>query len=261
MKASIFGASLLLLATNTCAQTPANFGIISTLPLDVELQSSNTTVTPGLLVPQSDTRSAPTLRVQPASDSDQYVVLMIDSAVPVLHWLQAGLVVASDDQTLQVNSNVDSTIVGTPYIGPMPPAGSGPHNYVILLFEQPSNWTIPANYSSINPPMAEEDVVGFDVVDFVAASKLGAVVGSNYFRVLNGTLAETSSFATATKTGDGAPASATAGMTSSSTAASTATSTGASVSATATSGAVLLPLSRGVLSVGFGFLLVAKRWF
>lgn len=79
-----------------------------------------------------------------------------------------------------------------------PPAGDGPNDYIILLFEQPEGWTIPMNYSNVNPPSGAEDVVGFDVADFVAARRLRAPGESNYFRVENRTVTDAGVNATAT---------------------------------------------------------------
>jgi phosphatidylethanolamine-binding protein (PEBP) family uncharacterized protein len=54
------------------------------------------------------------------------------------HWLVNGANLSSG--TL---SNASAT-APEPYAGPLPAAGSGSHRYVLLLLEQPSNFSSPA---------------------------------------------------------------------------------------------------------------------
>ena len=134
-----------------------------------------------------------------------YVLLMIDQDVPrndtkttLLHWLQPNLVATSEALSFVDVVDGGSTAVGAEYIPPTPPGDSGPHRYTFLLFNQPSQWTIPAAYVTINPPTDTSARIGFDVVDFVSLSGLGEPVAANYLRVLNGTAAETTSAASMT---------------------------------------------------------------
>ena len=121
-----------------------------------------------------------------------------DTKVNLLHWLQPNLVARSGALSFVEVVDGGSTAVGAEYIPPTPPGGSGPHAYTFLLFAQPSQWTIPASYSTINPPADTSARIGFDVVDFISQSGLGDPLTANYLRVLNGTGAETTSAASMT---------------------------------------------------------------
>lgn len=189
MKTSIIALAAPVIATAAHAQTPPDFAIGPSLPLSVTLNPSNRTITPGTLVSQQDTLAAPNIQAPKADDSAIYVALMIDSTFPVLHLLQPNLVASATNGTLIPSpSNNDTALVGSPYVPPQPPAGDGAHDYIILLYPQPDDWNIPANYSNINPPSVAEDVMGFDFADFVAASGLGDPVGANWWREVNETM-------------------------------------------------------------------------
>lgn len=149
---------------------------------------------------------APTVYPPPGGTPNTiYVLLMIDQDVPrndtkvnLLHWLQPNLVATSEALSFVEVVDGGSTAVGAEYIPPTPPGGSGPHAYTFLLFAQPSQWTIPAAYVTINPPADTSARIDFDVVDFVSQSGLGEPLAANYLRVLNGTGAETTSAASMT---------------------------------------------------------------
>lgn len=102
-----------------------------------------------------------------------------------------------------MDDGIDAT-TGAFYIYPQPPADGLAHSYVVLLYQQPLNWTLPTNYSGIvgTDMTALQNRYGFDAADFQQSAGLnGALVGTNYFRVLNGTAEQSSSLATATMTG------------------------------------------------------------
>jgi hypothetical protein len=130
---------------------------------------------------------------------------MIDQDVPrngttvtLLHWLQPALQRSASNTTLVVAAN--STVQGAEYRPPTPPGGSGPHRYSFILYDQPSNFSIPSEYTSVLSTR-----VGFNLTAFGAAVGLGQPLAGNYLRVLNGTEAETSSAATMTGTVGVAP--------------------------------------------------------
>ena len=94
-------------------------------------------------------------------------------------------------------ANLADTAIGAPYIYPQPPV-SPPHHYIHLLYAQPTNLSLPA---TLNPPVDVYARLNFTILAFQSAAGLdGALVGANYFRVLNGTDAESSFYATATGT-------------------------------------------------------------
>jgi len=91
------------------------------------------------------------------------------------HWL------INSASVTGINVSLTSGVSVTKYAGPAPPAGSGPHRYVIMLYAQPDSFSAPANLSQPN--------VGVSVFDFpayVKATNLGALIGANYFTVQEG---------------------------------------------------------------------------
>ena len=193
-----------------------------------------------------------------------------DTKVTLLHWLQPNFVATPETLSYIPIMDGASTAVGAEYIPPTPPGGSGPHRYTFLLFEQPSLWSIPSAFATINPPADTSARIGFDVADFVSQSGLAEPVAANYIQVLNGTAAESSSAASMTYVAptsvisSSAASEATATTTSSAagsatTEAGSVTSAMASATASATDGAVairgntkelLIGLAMGVAGAG-----------
>ena len=213
-----------------------------------------------------------------ATGNVTYVLFMIDqdvlrnnTKVSLLHWLQPNLV--ATPEALSVIATVDgaSTAVGAAYIPPTPPSNTGAHRYTLLLYEQPSMWTIPSQFVTINPPADSSARIGFNITELVAASGLSTPVAANYFRVLNGTAIESSSaasdtYSTSTTAMSSGAATASMSMTASGSAASatsgagSATSAMASATASATDGGVaiggvakelLVGLAMSVVGAGF----------
>lgn len=151
-----------------------------------------------------DVLDVPSVFVNSSAPAGNYVVFMIDPTTDMgtfLHWFQPNLVADSNGNlTVDVTTQNASTAVGASYIYPQPPAENFAHLYVILLYQQPPNWAVPSNYSTINPPSDITARLGFDIADFQRASGLSDPIGTNFFRVLNGTAEQTSTIATATPT-------------------------------------------------------------
>jgi len=144
-------------------------------------------VAPGTALSETQVKPAPSLSLTPANSSisfgGEFTLAMVDAG-PVgfdesqgqtRHMLINGVTVTG------TNVSTDGGTVITAYAGPAPPAGSGPHRYVILLYTQPDNFTAPANL----PPGSAVSV--FDFLDYVNASNLGPLVAANYFTVEEGT--------------------------------------------------------------------------
>jgi phosphatidylethanolamine-binding protein len=55
------------------------------------------------------------------------------------HWLLNGVTIGNDNT---INNSSANAV--TSYAGPWPAAGSGAHRYVILLYQQPSDFVSPA---------------------------------------------------------------------------------------------------------------------
>jgi phosphatidylethanolamine-binding protein (PEBP) family uncharacterized protein len=186
-------------------------------------------ITPGQKFTKEQVSGWPTVTATPANSSvkweGNYTLIMVDADVvgydikekgTTRHWLLNGVTIGSDNTI----SNATANAV-TPYAGPWPAAGSGPHRYTILLYEQPAEFVSPADL-----------VGGITVIqldDYVANSKLGPLVGGIYMQVEEGTasfsVASTQAVVSSTLTSAQSTGSAASGSKS-------ATSSGASSSAT-----------------------------
>merc|ERR1712200_210415 len=88
----------------------------------------------------SKTSSQPTVSYSDAESSQLYTVAMVDPDAPSrnnpraaqwIHWI----VINVDGKTLLSGEDLRGDEV-TEYAGPSPPRGSGPHRYVLLVWEQ-----------------------------------------------------------------------------------------------------------------------------
>lgn len=128
--------------------------------------------------------------------NNTYVLLMIDpdakfngTTIEILHWLQQDLTLSRGNTTS--NSTSSYTLTAdfksglAPYVPPAPPAELPPraHRYIQLLFQQPSNFSIPTAFEEVL-----QTRVGFDLGGFVEATGLGNVLAANYFLVANTSL-------------------------------------------------------------------------
>jgi phosphatidylethanolamine-binding protein (PEBP) family uncharacterized protein len=69
----------------------------------------------------------------------------------------------------------------TDYAGPGPAEGSGAHRYVLLLIEQPADFSPPADLSAAGTPLGV-----FNIEQYIEQSNLGDIAAANYFTVENG---------------------------------------------------------------------------
>jgi hypothetical protein len=107
--------------------------------------------------------------------------------VQLLHWMIGNVTVASGN---------DSTLVFPPesqalaeYLQPSPPVGDVSHAYTALLFAQPANFSVPAQFNDVL-----QSRVFFDTAAFVQAAGLQSPLAANYFRVQNVSGTATQSF-------------------------------------------------------------------
>ncbi|TFK42868.1 phosphatidylethanolamine-binding protein [Crucibulum laeve] len=182
-------------------------------------------VTPGQPLTKEQVGTTPVVTVTPANSSVQlsgtYTLAMVDvDAVGAdiskgvnRHWLVNGVTVSSSTV-----SNSSATAI-TPYAGPWPAAGSGPHRYVVLLYEQPSTFSAPEGFTQTGLPVAPMDFAAY-----VQSSGLTSLVAATYITVEEGT-------ATASISATSAVVTSTLGQ-SSSHGSSTASGTSSSASAT-----------------------------
>ncbi|KAF8163020.1 phosphatidylethanolamine-binding protein [Crassisporium funariophilum] len=114
-----------------------------------------------------------------------YTLAMVDADVvgaklpqgQTRHWLVNGVTLAGN--TVSNTSAVDITA----YAGPWPPAGTGPHRYVVALYAQPSTFRAPAAFSQPNMPVSV-----FDFNAYIKDSGLGPLVAATYINVAEGTV-------------------------------------------------------------------------
>ncbi|WOO79649.1 Putative odorant-binding protein A5 [Vanrija pseudolonga] len=155
----------------------------------------NTTLTPGTNVPQAAANNFPELSVAPSGEATAfnptafYTAALVDAGnvntnlsgpTQTLHWLINSLHVNTTTSPYKLNYLNGTTIVE--YAGPAPPSGDGPHRYVFLLFNQPSDFAAPEGLNNRNTPVQNN----FDLATYQTNAKLGDVVAANYFVVENG---------------------------------------------------------------------------
>jgi len=212
----------------------------------VSLNFSGVGVQPGQNLTREQAAPVTTVTVKPGNTSTTlsgyYTLAMLDASYvgaqlpqgQTRHWLVNGVAVSGGSVT-------NTSAVGiTGYAGPAPPAGSGPHRYVVVLYSQPESFRAPADLSTPGVPVAP-----FVWADYVKNTGLGPLVGATYFTVEEGTatvsISPTSSVVTQTLPGAA-----------SSSVSRVSTGLPSSGTSTSTSGAVTL--SKGSLVVALAFL-------
>ncbi|THU99377.1 PEBP-like protein [Dendrothele bispora CBS 962.96] len=141
-------------------------------------------LTPGQSVSQEQVGPTPTVKIEAANSSislsDKYTLVMADADVAgttnensvTRHWLVNGVTISNG----QV-SNSSATAI-TQYAGPAPAEGSGPHRYVIILYQQPDSFSAPSGLSEPNIGVDK-----FDLNAYVKDSGLGNIIAANYLTV------------------------------------------------------------------------------
>jgi len=145
-------------------------------------------ISPGEALTENQVAPTPNLTVTAANSSvvfnETYTIAMVDAG-PVgtdesngvtRHWLVNGVKITDNSEV-----GTNGTAI-TEYAGPAPPAGTGPHRYVILVYLQPPNFAAPANFSKPNMGVSV-----FNLGDYVQSSNLGPIIASTYFTVEEGT--------------------------------------------------------------------------
>lgn len=102
-----------------------------------------------------------------------------NTRVQLLHWLATnvtlGAALSTSNSTPLVIPNAP-----VPYLQPSPPVGDVPHSYNFVVFQQPANFSIPAQYSNLT-----NNRVGFNVSQFVLDTGLGQPLAGSYILVQN----------------------------------------------------------------------------
>ncbi|KAF2849364.1 PEBP-like protein, partial [Plenodomus tracheiphilus IPT5] len=179
---SVFGVGALMAASVT-AQTAPDFPIQVSQQLGVAY-GNNTVSPPGEKFPRPETANPPSINFSPSTPSpstSRAVLLMVDTEVPqnntrvqLIHWLATNITL-STTTPLAIPSPQP-----VPYLQPSPPVGDIPHTYSFLLYPQPDNFSIPAQYADL-----AQNRIGFNVTQFVADVGLTEPWAGNYITVQN----------------------------------------------------------------------------
>jgi len=149
-------------------------------------------ITAGQPLSETQVKSMPTVAITPANSSvhlgNNFTLVMVDagpvgtdeSAGQTRHWLTYGVTLTGSSAPQNVSVSTGTAI--TEYAGPAPDSGSGAHRYTILLYNQPSTFSPPANMTKPNIGVGV-----FNLDDFVTSSGLGSIVAGMYFTVEVGT--------------------------------------------------------------------------
>ncbi|KAL0947213.1 hypothetical protein HGRIS_013331 [Hohenbuehelia grisea] len=160
-------------------------------------------IKPGQSLTRAQVGPTPSVAITPANSTvtltGNFTLAMVDAG-PVgsdesqgvtRHWLVNGATVA-DNKVANA-----SAVAITQYAGPAPPAGSGPHRYVVILYEQPASFSPPEEFSQPNIGVSV-----FDVNAYAQNSGLGNIVAATYITVEEGqttaSLSATSAVVTST---------------------------------------------------------------
>lgn len=124
------------------------------------------------------------------------------SRVQLVHWVASNVTLGPRVS----NSNSTPLVIPNgpvPYLQPSPPVGDIPHNYNVVVFQQPANFSVPAQYSNLT-----NNRFPFNVSQFVADTGLGQPLAGSYFQVQNLTGTATTTYPparspTSTSSGNG----------------------------------------------------------
>ncbi|KAG0236600.1 phosphatidylethanolamine-binding protein [Mortierella sp. GBAus27b] len=132
-----------------------------------------------------ETQSAPEIFFMPDSPNDMYTLILTDPDAPsrkepkyreYRHWIVSNIPGGdpSDPQSFSPKNLSSQGTEITAYMGPAPPAGSGPHRYVFLLYKQESN-----AHAALSTPL-QTDRAKFKAQSFAGETSL-KLVGVNFF--------------------------------------------------------------------------------
>ncbi|KAF8492196.1 phosphatidylethanolamine-binding protein [Russula emetica] len=147
-------------------------------------------ISPGQNLSTQQVATAPNVTITPANSSvpatGNYTLMMVDagaagtneSSGQVLHWLANFATLQNDSSPCpSLNVSTNGGLVVTNFVSPQPPAGTGLHRYVILLFLQPPSFSPPANFSSPNIGID----LKFNFTDYVSSSNFTQPIAGMFF--------------------------------------------------------------------------------
>ncbi|KAF2702655.1 PEBP-like protein [Pleomassaria siparia CBS 279.74] len=188
-----FGFGLLLASLKTTivhAQTAPGFPVSAGSSLGVTF-GTNLVSPAGELIPRADTANPPNITAPTWKSGGKAILFMIDSdvarnntRVELLHWLVSGVTSTGNNSKLSFPGPGEA-----PYRQPSPPVGDTPHAYTLVLFPQPDNFSVPAQFTGIL-----QTRVPFNMSNFVTAARLSQPIAANYILVQNLTGTPTTTF-------------------------------------------------------------------
>ena len=175
---------------------------------------------------QIDTIFPPQIDILANSKRSPYLLLMIDpdynKTVPanvVLHTMVGNLTASphpfnASNQTTEpskISPAFNASFVPlhtispalAPYIHPLPQPGQPTHNYTLLLFRQPFDFSVPAVFQSFLPLNLSNVYTrtNFPLLDFVRETGLRQPIASSWFRLILGGDATSTASETTTPAG------------------------------------------------------------
>jgi hypothetical protein len=170
----------------------------------------------------------------------------------LIHWILPGL--SSPNASIAALTSRASAIA--PYAAPGPPAGQT-HTYVLTLYDQPANFSVPAEYVPYfkNLTASVYNRVGFNLTAFADKAGLGDPIAADWFLVSNATSATGSVSGAVTATVSTAAVTSPSGAASSSGAAPSSGVT-ATTSSTAPTASVTRTSGSAVVTVEMAFVMV-----
>ncbi|MCJ1270154.1 hypothetical protein MMC22_010050, partial [Lobaria immixta] len=145
----------------------------------------------------------PIIGLTSSSLNDTYLVILVDPNAgkpEFIHWFQTNFTLSASEITiasLSFHPLLSTTPPLAPYVKPQPPPGTGFHRYIELLFSQPANFSIPANYTHFfSSGLSSRS--SFNVTSFARDAGLSKPVAANYFLTENSTAGENQTAATGT---------------------------------------------------------------
>ncbi|EIM87952.1 PEBP-like protein [Stereum hirsutum FP-91666 SS1] len=115
-----------------------------------------------------------------------FVIVLVDPDAPTpqntsisqfRHMLAGDFMLSNMGNTINESALTNTSAAVTPFVNPTPPAGSDPHRYVVLLFEQPFNFDTEAPML-ITPDTPRNN---FNLTIFNETLNLGPPLAGNFF--------------------------------------------------------------------------------
>ncbi|KAF8238896.1 PEBP-like protein, partial [Tricholoma matsutake] len=161
--------------------------------------STNLSVTTGSLLTEPQTAAEPTFFLVTNSTNtvnQTFVLVLVDPDAPTpqnpnisqyLHFLAGNFHTNTAASNPTLLTNQSAALMD--YFPPTPPAGSDPHRYVLVVYDQPATFNAQAS-SFVNATTSRQH---FNLTTFASVVNLGTPIAGNFFLVGPGNSTTTSS--------------------------------------------------------------------